>query len=64
MYHINKLVPRIFVKNWKSWIFCSYSFCQSDLIKPRLCLERLFILYCRCKKLLKIGCFLDEYLIY
>ena len=43
-YHINKLVPRIFVENWKSWIFCSYSFCPSDLIKPRFCLERLFIL--------------------
>ena len=43
-YRINKLVPRIFVENWKSWIFCSYSCCQPDLIKPRFCLERLSIL--------------------
>ena len=43
-YHINKLVPRIFVENWKSWIFRSYRCCQSDLIKPHFCLERLVIL--------------------
>ena len=24
-YHINKLVSRIFVENWKIWIFCSYT---------------------------------------
>ena len=44
-----KLVPRIFVENSKSWVFCSYCFSQSDLIKPRFCLERLFI-----------ACLLDE----
>ena len=51
-YHINILVPRIFVENWKSWIFCSYSFCQSDFICS-------FVNYW-CKQLLKIACFLDE----
>ena len=44
-----KLVPRIFVENSKSCLFCSYCFSQSDLIKPRFCLERLFI-----------ACLLDE----
>ena len=33
-YHLNKLVPRISVENWKSWILWSCSFCQSDLTKP------------------------------
>ena len=44
-----KLVPPIFVENSKSWVFCSYCFSQSDLIKTCFCLERLFI-----------ACLLDE----
>ena len=44
-----KLVPRIFVENSKSCLFCSYCFSQSDLIKSRFCLERL-----------SIACLLDE----
>ena len=61
-YHMNKLVPRIFVENWKSWIFCTYSFCQSDLIKPRFLFGKIIhpLVNYRCKKLLKIACFLDE----
>ena len=43
-HHINKFLPRIFVEYWKSYIFCFYTFDQSDFIQSRFCLEILFIL--------------------